>query len=160
MAEAWPDFYVATMGAAAALSGLLIVAVSINLQRILEFKHLPSRAAEALLTLAGAMLTPGAGLIPQPPTALGVETCIIGAIVFIGSVAAQVSGFRALPNSPARWWISRAALTPFTGLPIAIGGALLVTGTSAGLYWIAAGVLLSLAAGVGTSWVLLVEIVR
>lgn len=40
------------------------------------------------------------------------------------------------------------------------GGALLWAGAEAGLYWIAAGVLMTLVAGVMNTWVLLVEILR
>ena len=42
----WTDFFVAKVGATAALSGLIIVAVSINIQRILSIPHLPGRALE------------------------------------------------------------------------------------------------------------------
>jgi modulator of FtsH protease len=41
----WSDFFVASMGAAAALSGLVAVAISINLKHILKFKHLPAAPA-------------------------------------------------------------------------------------------------------------------
>jgi hypothetical protein len=40
---AWANFFVAEVGAAAAPSGLIIVAISINLQRILSFPQLPDR---------------------------------------------------------------------------------------------------------------------
>jgi len=40
----WVSFALAITAAAATLAGLLFVAVSINLQRILSFKNLPARA--------------------------------------------------------------------------------------------------------------------
>ena len=40
----WTDFFVAQVGATAALEGLVIVAVSINLKQILAYAHLPGRA--------------------------------------------------------------------------------------------------------------------
>jgi hypothetical protein len=43
--EAWFDFGVGIVGAAAALAGLLFVAISINIELILAIPTLPSRAA-------------------------------------------------------------------------------------------------------------------
>ena len=51
--EQWHDLFVAVAGASAALLGLLFVAVSINLERILSYKGLPERALETLLLLLG-----------------------------------------------------------------------------------------------------------
>jgi hypothetical protein len=49
---AWEPFFSAMIAAAAALTGLLFVAVSINLDRILKGgRFLPARAAETLATL-------------------------------------------------------------------------------------------------------------
>jgi hypothetical protein len=42
--EAWFEFGVGIIGAAAALAGLLFVAMSINIERILALPKLPSRA--------------------------------------------------------------------------------------------------------------------
>ena len=49
---AWEPFFSAIIAAAAALTGLLFVAVSINLDRILKgARFLPARAAETLATV-------------------------------------------------------------------------------------------------------------
>lgn len=45
-------------------------------------------------------------------------------------------------------------------MPVLIGGWYLVAGASGGMYWLAAGVLLTLAGAVWNAWVLLVEILR
>ena len=76
--DAWSDFAVGIAGAGAALTGLLFVAVSINLARVLSLPHIPRRAGQALILLATpvfaaiAMLTPG-----QPTWGVGVELIII-----------------------------------------------------------------------------------
>ena len=42
--EGWHDFFVATVGAAAALAGLIIVAISVNIKDIIAFPSMISRA--------------------------------------------------------------------------------------------------------------------
>jgi hypothetical protein len=43
----WHDFLIAAVGASAALLGRLFVTVSINLEDILTYPHLPGRASDA-----------------------------------------------------------------------------------------------------------------
>ena len=47
----WESLFVAEAGASAALAGLLFVAISINLERILQGTGLPGRAGEAIVLL-------------------------------------------------------------------------------------------------------------
>jgi hypothetical protein len=49
----WANFDVGVAGATAALTGLLFVAVSINLDRILQFRTLPRLAGATLLMFSG-----------------------------------------------------------------------------------------------------------
>jgi hypothetical protein len=56
---------VAEVGASAALTGLLVVATSINLARILAIAQLPGRAAEGLIILVGAFVLGSVALIPD-----------------------------------------------------------------------------------------------
>ncbi len=83
----WNDLFVATAGASAALAGLVFVAVSINIERILSYRGLPERALETSCSCClGALLVSIVGLIPaQSHVALGLELLVvslaIGAIV-------------------------------------------------------------------------------
>jgi len=63
-ASAWKDLFVASAGAAAALAGLVFVAVSINIDRILKFEGLPERALQTVLLLLSVVLVSIIGLIP------------------------------------------------------------------------------------------------
>jgi hypothetical protein len=71
---AWAAFFTALTGAAAALAGLLFVAVSINLGNILKgATMLPARAAETLAMLLFVVISSGLALVPQDTGLLGAE---------------------------------------------------------------------------------------
>jgi len=61
----WTDFFVAEVGASAALAGLVIVAISINLTRIISYPWLPGRAAETLVAPTGVLVTSSYMLVPH-----------------------------------------------------------------------------------------------
>jgi hypothetical protein len=157
----WANFFVAEVGAAAALSGLVIVAISINLQRILSFPQLPGRAAEMLILLVGALLASSFGLVPgQSSKVLGSEILAAGLVMTVAPVVIQGRQFPILKSQPVTWWLWRLLIALCAGLPVLVGGCYLIDGSMSGFYWVAAGVLVTLAGTVWNSWVLLVEILR
>ena len=155
----WENFFVAEVGAAAALTGLLFVAVSINLARILAVPHLPDRAGETLVVLGGVLAAATFGLVPdQGHVALGCEIGATGLLVWGVTVRTQWNSYRYVD---ARQWLARRVVgTQLATLPFVVGGALLVGGSRSALYWVVAGVLASFASGMQNAWVLLVEILR
>ncbi len=157
----WNNYLAAETGAAATLTGLVFVAMSINLSRVLATPGLTGRAAESLLQLFGALMVSTCALIPrQPALALGAEILAIGlALWFIGT-GFQVVYIRRTTGNPRLWIASRIVHTHVSNVPFCVAGILLMRGSLAGMYWLVPGFLFSLFAGIAGAWVLLVEILR
>ena len=144
LAEGWHDFFVAQLGASAALAGLLFVSISINLERILNAPGLPDRAMLAIMLLVGALVFSALGLIPgQPAMALGLEALVIGAIVLAAGLRVEFVLVRAPRHQSNVAFAVNAALFAGSVLPYIVGGVLLVFGDPSGLYWIAAAIIVS-----------------
>lgn len=83
-APAWAGFATAVAVAAATLTGLVFVAVSINLQRILQFPNLPGRAGQTLIMFTISLIFSIFVLVPgQPSAALAAE--LIGTALLVGA---------------------------------------------------------------------------
>jgi len=75
----WSNYLSVLAGAAATLTGLVFVAVSINLSRVLSTPGLTGRAGESLIQLLGVVAISTTALIPQQgASALGTEILAIG----------------------------------------------------------------------------------
>ena len=74
-ASEWSDLFVAAAGAGAALAGLVFVAVSINIDRILAGEGLPDRALSTVLILLMAVCVSIVGLIPGQETSRSAPNC-------------------------------------------------------------------------------------
>jgi len=157
-AAEWTDLFVASAGASAALTGLIFVAVSINVERIIEFKGLPERAAAQVLILLGVLIVSLIALIPgQSTTALGLELLVEGLLV---SVAAAWLTARSLADSGGSSPGGRISLAAIGTLPFVIAGTSLLLETGGGLYWVVGGMVGAIVGAVLNAWVLLVEILR
>jgi hypothetical protein len=157
----WHDLFVATAGASAALLGLLFVAVSINLERILAYEGLPERALETLLLLLGVLIVAIVGLIPaESHVALGLELLVVAAIIAVIVLRLPAARAEETGKEPVSWQLSRIGIRLMCTVPLVIGGLSVLLETGGGLYWIAAGIVLAIVGAVANAWVLLVEILR
>lgn len=158
-AREWTDLFVASAGAAAALTGLVFVAVSINIERILKLQGVPERALETVLLLLNVLIVSVLGLAPgQSQTALGLELLAV-ALLFSGGIA--ILAFKSLPPAHQRAWRASRLLLVIPGtIPFLIGGASLLASTGGGLYWTLGGIVGAFMGAVTSAWVLLVEILR
>src|ERR1700744_678563 len=80
--DAWSGFFIAQVGASAALAGLIFVAVSLSLARIIATPHLPQRAFQALIVLLEILIVSSLAIVPQPRFFLGGEVLLIAGAVW------------------------------------------------------------------------------
>jgi hypothetical protein len=156
----WQNFFVAEVGAAAALTGLLFVAVSINLNQILSFPKLPARAAETLSLLLLVLAVSSLALVPQTSQTLGIEVFTCAGLMSLAVLRIQVRDGPDDPADPAWWFLSRIATVQIPVLLFLAGGITLTIRHGGGLYFMLAGTLTAFRGAVYNAWVLLVEIIR
>ena len=157
----WQTFLAVEAGAAATLTGLVFVAVSINLDRIMAVPGLPGRASDSLLQLLQVFFVSGLGLVPrQPPAILAGEVLAISVASWLCQVIGQIRYGKSRHGQPLEWLATRVILGQSSTAPLCLAGILLMLGKPSGLYWLAAGFVFSFVAGVLSAWVLLVEILR
>ena len=157
----WHDFYVMTGGAAAALTGLLFVAMSLHAREIMANRFFSNRAVGTLMSLASQLVISGGVLIPgQPITLLGAE--VEGAaLFFLGFIIRQMQTRG--PNAPAvaSTWTHR--LMEMVGGTIWIvlfnaAGISLLLRAGGGLYLLAAVMFFMFAWNIYLAWVLITEV--
>jgi hypothetical protein len=156
----WELFFVAEVGAAAALTGLLFVAVSNNLDRILQYPKLPARAAETLVLLLLVVTVASLALAPQTTTLFGWELVAVSSVVMATTLTVQLRHGPDSSEDPTWWFASRIGIAQLPVLCFLVGGISLVAELGGGLLWTVPGVLLAFVGAVYNAWVLLVEIVR
>ena len=158
-APAWESFAVAEVGAAAALAGLLVVAASINIARIIELPSVVSRLGGTLALFTGVLAVGTELLVP------GVERRLLGAAIAVtgAAVAVILVRLRGVENAQVEYRRPSLVVTVVAvaaALFLAVAGVSYAAGAGGGLYWLAPGVLLAFGSGLVNAWVALVEILR
>src|ERR1700733_11889757 len=158
----WQTYLAVQAGAAATLTGLVFVAVSINLVRILSVPGLPGRAFEALVQLLQVFFVVSFALLPhQSAGPLAGEILAIALISLIGQFVSQRRYARLRTSEhPRHWLLSRIVMSLIATLPLCASGVILLLGSEAWIEVLVIGTVLSFIAGVMGAWVLLIEIMR
>lgn len=161
--EQWAAFNTAVAGAGAALGGLLIVALSVNIAQITASRGLAARAGATIASLFLGVVLCCLALMPGQES-FGYGLQVLAGVVLVG----VVDGFaiRAVRQDPTREGYHQydtTSIVPFVVPPVcfAIGGVLLVAAVGpTGLVFVGAASILAIVATVLFSWVALVEILR
>ena len=164
----WHDFYVMTGSAAAALTGLVVVALSLHAKAIMAHALYRDRAFAAIIALmtqvflAAAVLVPDQGLMP-----LGVEVGLatvfwlarsLWAIPYIRSNTARLRGGAYEYRRPASHWALEWTVWIVWVLALVASSAALIGGSVSGLYFLSAAMVLMFGSQVWSAWVLIAEV--
>ncbi len=161
MIEGASEFFVATAGAAAALAGLIIVALSVSVDAIIRMPGMTSRAATAIALLVAATVISLAGLIPgQPAWAFGVEALVAALSALAFSVVAFARMLQNHTGFSTTVTVIRGGVAVVPGLLLVLGSVLVFAESPATLRVLGLGMLAAIVASVATAWVVLVEIRR
>jgi modulator of FtsH protease len=157
--DGWADFGVASAGATAALTGLVVVAISVNLKEILAFPTIVPRAGSTIAGLVVAVLASLGFLVPgQTLLAFGIEVLIPWTVAAFFDMRSLIAHRRS--DRPATEIIGQAVLSAIQYLPLLVGGILMIAGMPFGVTLVAIGIATTIIASMVNTWVLLVEILR
>ena len=164
----WHDFYVMTGGAAAALTGLVVVALSLHAKAIMAHPLYRDRAFAAIIALMTQVFLAGAVLVPdQPAVALGVEIGIcavfwlgrsLWAIPYIRGNTARLRGRAYEYRRSAKHWVIEWTVWIAWVIALIASASQLIAGSATGLYFLAVAMVLMFGSQVWSAWVLIAEV--
>ena len=159
--QGWHDFYVVVGGAAAALTGLLFVAMSLHAKAITADPLYGSRAVGTLLSLITLLFIAGAVLIPgQSLIALGIEV-EAAAIFFVAQTVTAVIRTLRSPHRRGRLRLRTTLEGVGAGIWIVLfvaSGISLMAHAGGGLFLLAAVMPFMFGWNVYVAWILITEV--
>jgi hypothetical protein len=157
----WTEFGAAVATAAAALAGLLFIAISINIRQIIAGPSLPSRAAQTLIMFVTPLIVALLLVVPgQGRVAAGLELLATGLVITVIHLYLDLTAKRTKYDTPLRRMLTRVFPAMISCGCIAIAGGTLLATAGGGLYWLVPGAIVAIVFGLINTWVLLVEILR
>ena len=158
--EQWHDFFLMVGGGAAALTGLVVVAMSLHLDVIASDAILRHRARSILTGLAAVFMRCGLALMGgQNGRAVGAELFVVCAITAVAGVASfwQVSQIAEVVPLGSKLRTVGSIACYLTEM---VGAAILFSGKSAGLYVVGVAMITNFFFFIFGSWTLLVGVGR
>jgi modulator of FtsH protease len=157
----WQPHLAMQSGAAATLLGLVFVAASINLARIVSTPALPGRVLESVVQFVQVLFVSMLMTIPrQSSKTLAIEVLAVSSLSWALQMVVFARSHRARLANPRWWLVLRMALAHLAIIPFFVSGASLFFHLANAFYWAVPGFFFSFLAGLINSWVLLIRVGR
>ena len=159
--QRWETFAVISGGAAAALAGLLFVAVSIRIDVISASQELRNRAAETLVLFVTVLFVSLLLSIPDQTRPelggelLGLSVLMAALLTYLDRRAEQATPEETAGPRATAGLLAALAPNTVTLVLVACAAVLLLFGLEAGLYLIVVPVVVAFLGGLASAWLLL-----
>jgi modulator of FtsH protease len=161
MMDKWHSYFSVTAGASATLTGLIFVGISINLNKILQFRQLPARALGTLILLTNNLLVSSFCLIPdQTIFSLGVKISFLTVFVWAFNTRLDVLNIKEKDKTYRPENIQNMIFNQVTIASFIVSSIYMLSSNSLGIDWLVAGIAMSFVKAIVDAWVLVIEIQR
>jgi hypothetical protein len=157
-ADSWQALYTAVAGATAALTGLLFIALSLNLHAIIKVPTHRARARETLGATLSLLVLSLLMLIP------GQDRCVLGSELIAGSLVLVLVAVKFHRRTLRRMvagrrvrWALRLAVLHLGTVPMLVAGISLTVGQFGGLFWLVPTILIYMLWSLNNAWLLVVQ---
>ncbi|MGA2141077.1 MAG: hypothetical protein ABSG94_01530 [Brevinematales bacterium] len=156
--DRWQNFFIMVGGGAAALAGLVFIAMSINLSIITRDATHKNRAIATLTGFTAIFIICGLALIGnQNYQWIGVEWLVVTLFPMITYIRVYIRA-KKIGRSPVGLSIGRFFMGTTCYLAQIIGSVLLISGYVAGLYVASVAMVLSFAFFISGAWLLIIGV--
>jgi hypothetical protein len=142
------------------LAGLIFVAVSLNLTKVLALSHLPKRAFQALMVLMEILIISSLALVPQPLSWFGGEMVLVTLPIWITVIVFDAQTLVIAGKDYRRRSVQRMVISQAAALLFVVGAVATLAFGLVGIYWLAPAIICSYLIALLDAWVLLIEINR
>ena len=162
MYSEWHDLFMATAGASGALLGLVFVALSISVKKIISIENLTAVALQPIHLLLSILILSIFMLFPhQSYTVLGSEIVITGLVIWVITLISDIHIYENIAEvEKKKSYMVNIVIAQVITLLIVTSGILIIASGQLGIHVLVFAIIFSFIRGVINSWAILVELNR